>query len=220
MGTTTVNSRAQQGEETRRNILRLAVDVASRQGLDALTIGELAKELGMSKSGLFAHFGSKEDLQIDTIEAAEIMFGEAIVCPAFTMAPGLARLAGLLEGYIRYLEHSVFAGGCFFSAAAAEFDDRPGRVRDRIAGSMRKWTDMLESEARNGIEGGDIESATDAGQVAFELEAIAHHANFRRRLMADEQAFVRARTAIHERLSSVSTPAGKALLQSLANSPV
>ena len=213
MGTTPTISRAQQGEETRRSILRLAVDVASKRGLDALTIGELAKELHMSKSGLFAHFGSKEDLQIETIAAAEMMFGEAIIKPAFEVAPGLARLASLLEGYIvRYLEQSVFSGGCFFSAAAAEFDDQPGRVRDRIAVSMRKWNDKLEAEVRNGIDAGELYPSVEPAQLAFELEAITHHANFSRRLMGDERAFDRARTAIYERLTAVSTPKGRALL--------
>ena len=212
MGTATSN-RVQQGEETRRAILRLAVDVASKRGLDALTIGELAKELHMSKSGLFAHFGSKEDLQIETIAAAEIMFGQAIVKPAFDGPPGLARLASLLEGYIvRYLEQSVFSGGCFFSAAAAEFDDQPGRVRDRIAVSMRKWNDMLEAEARNGIEAGELNHSVEPAQLAFELEAITHHANFSRRLLGDEKAFVRARQAIHNRLAAVSTRRGRAVL--------
>jgi len=216
VGTTTVSSRAQQGEETRRNILRLAVDVASKRGLDALTIGELAKELHMSKSGLFAHFGSKEDLQIEAIAAAEMMFGEAIIRPAFEGPPGLARLASLLEGYIaRYLEQSVFSGGCFFSAAAAEFDDRPGRVRDRIALSMRKWNDKLEAEARNGIEAGELVPTIEPAQLAFELEAITHHANFSRRLMGDERAFVRARNAIYERLTAVSTYQGRAVLAAL-----
>jgi AcrR family transcriptional regulator len=205
-------TRAQQGEETRRNILRLAVDIASQRGLDALTIGDLAKEIGMSKSGLFAHFGSKEDLQIATIEAAEVMFGETIVLPACEAAPGLARLASLLEGYIRYLEDAVFLGGCFFSAVAAEFDDRPGRVRDRVIVSMRKWDDKIVSEIRNGIAAGEIPEDVAPEQLAFELEAIAPQANFNRRLLGDEQAFVRARSAIRSRLLSASTSKGKAIL--------
>ncbi len=206
------SSRVQQGEDTRRNILKLAVDVASRRGLDALSIGELAKEMGMSKSGLFAHFGSKEDLQIATIDAASHMFGNAIVKPAYASPNGLPRLAALLEGYIRYLEESVFSGGCFFSAAAAEFDDQPGRVRDRIAQSMQIWADMLEQEARFAVEEGQLKPTVDPRQLIFEVEAVTHHANFGRRLMADLQAFSRARTAIYERLNSASTPRGRASL--------
>jgi AcrR family transcriptional regulator len=216
VGTPVISSRAQQGEDTRRNILRLAVDLASRHGLSSLTIGDLAKELGMSKSGLFAHFGSKEDLQVATIEAAEKMFYEAIIQPAHTIPAGLARLAALIEGYIRYLEEAVFSGGCFFTAAAAEFDDRPGRVRDRIAVSMHKWNDKIESEVRNGIEAGEIDQSIELSQLAFELEAITHQANFGRRLMSDPRSFERARHAVSERLSTASTDSGRALLHGAA----
>jgi AcrR family transcriptional regulator len=212
VGIPPTTSRAQQGEETRRNILRLAVDLASRQGLASLTIGDLAKELRMSKSGLFAHFGSKEDLQVATIEAAEKMFAEAIIHPANNAPAGLARLAALIEGYIRYLEEAVFSGGCFFTAAAAEFDDQLGRVRDRIAISMKKWNDIIECEVRGGIAADEIERSIDPGQLAFELEAITHQANFGRRLMSDQQSFARARFAIAERLSTASTDKGKSLL--------
>jgi AcrR family transcriptional regulator len=207
-------TRIQQGEETRQNILRLAVDVASTHGLESLSIGELSKELGMSKSGLFAHFGSKEDLQIATIEAAEEMFGKAIIKPAHAAAPGLGRLTNLLEGYIRYLEQPIFSGGCFFAAAAAEFDDQPGRVRDRIALSMRKWFGMIEAECRHAVEAGQLDPATDPEQLAFELEAFKHRANFGRRLMADQDAFERARRGIQNRLRSIVTPAGRPLLPS------
>ena len=178
-----------------------------------MSIGELARELGMSKSGLFAHFGSKEDLQIATIEAASQMFANAIVKPAFESPTGLARLAALLEGYIRYLEESVFSGGCFFSAAAAEFDDQPGRVRDRIAESMQFWADKLEHEALCAVQTGQLKPDIEPRQLIFELEALTHHANFGRRLLADLNAFSRARTALYERLSGASTARGRALLR-------
>jgi AcrR family transcriptional regulator len=175
----------------------------------------LAKELGMSKSGLFAHFGSKEDLQIQTIEAAEMMFGESIIHPACEAGLGLTRLYWLLEGYIRYLEQSVFSGGCFFASAAAEFDDRPGRVRDRIAVSMHKWNDKIEGAVGEGIAAGEIDPAVDREQLAFELEAIGHHANFTRRLMSDERSFEKARAAFYARLWQASTVGGKAVLENL-----
>lgn len=186
--------------------------MASQRGLGALTIGDLAKEIGMSKSGLFAHFGSKEDLQIATIEAAEILFAEAIIKPVCDAPPGLARLGGLLEGYIRYLENSIFAGGCFFAAAAAEFDDRPGRVRDRIVVSMRKWGEIIESEASAALQAGEIEAGIEPAQLAFELKGVANHANFVRRLLGDESALARARKGIHDRLWSASTAKGRELL--------
>jgi len=159
-------------------------------------------------------FGSKEDLQIATIEAAEEMFGKAIIKPAHAAAPGLGRLTSLLEGYIRYLEQPIFSGGCFFAAAAAEFDDQPGRVRDRIALSMRKWFGMIEAEARHAVEHGQVHPSTDPEQLAFELEAFNHHANFGRRLMADEGAFNRARRGIQQRLMGIATARGRALLPS------
>ena len=205
-------SRFAQGAETRRNILRAAVDHASKRGLNALSIGDLAKELDMSKSGLFAHFGSKEDLQIATIEAAEKMFGETIIHPACEASPGIARLAALLERYVQYLEHSVFPGGCFFSAVAAEFDDRPGRVRDRIAESMRTWSDIIERQVADAIALGELLTATDPKQLAYELQGLTHHANFARRLMDDAGAFHRARTAIRDRLQGAATPHGRAIL--------
>jgi AcrR family transcriptional regulator len=213
VGIPVTTSRTQQGEDTRRNILRLAVDLASRRGLASLTIGDLSKELGMSKSGLFAHFGSKEDLQVATIEAAEKMFGHAIIQPAHNSPAGLARLAALIEGYIRYLEESVFSGGCFFAAAAAEFDDQPGRVRDRVAQSMKKWNDMIELEVRNGIAAGEVNPSIEPAQLAFELKAMTHEANFGRRLMSDPKSFSRARQAVAERILSASTDLGRSLLR-------
>ncbi|MGH9661501.1 MAG: TetR/AcrR family transcriptional regulator [Bryobacteraceae bacterium] len=204
-----------QGEETRRNILRIAVDIASRQGLSALTIGDLAKELDMSKSGLFAHFGSKEDLQIATIATAEHIFGAAIVKPALESPPGLARLVALLDFYIGYLERKIFSGGCFFSAAAAEFDDQPGPIRDRIAQSLRTWCDLLESQSRAAIDAAELLPSVDPAQLAFELEALAYHGNFTRRLMGHEGAFAQARLAILNRLSAVATPQGQPKLEPL-----
>lgn len=209
--TTATNSRVQQGEETRKKILKVAVEIASRQGLGALSIGSLARELHMSKSGLFAHFGSKEDLQIATIETAEKIFAVTIVKPARDAKPGLTRLVALLEGYMRYIEQSV-SGGCFFSAAAAEFDDRPGRVRDRIAISMHTWCVLLESEARLARELGELDPCIDTEQLSFELESFTHHANFSRRLLSNEQAFGRARRGIFQRLWSVAARPGRRIL--------
>lgn len=188
------------------------MDLASRHGLDSLTIGELAKELEMSKSGLFAHFGSKEELQIATIAAAETVFGCAILDPAKEHRPGLCRLRAYLEGYLRYLDNRVFAGGCFFSAAAAEYDDRPGRVRDRIALSMRKWRDLLEEQAAAAKENGELLPDLDPLQLVFELKAFTHEANFSRRLLDDEDVQGRARRGICDRLLNAASPQGREAL--------
>jgi AcrR family transcriptional regulator len=217
MGTAPTGSRLLQGEATRSRILKAAMDLASRHGLDSLTIGELAKELEMSKSGLFAHFGSKEELQIATIGAAEIVFGCAILEPAQSHSPGLCRLRAYLENYIQYLDDRVFPGGCFFSAAAAEYDDRPGRVRDRIVVSMRKWRDLLEEQAMVANQNGELLPDVDPLQLVFELKAFTHEANFNRQLLDDEDVEGRARRGIRDRLWNAASEAGRmALAQKLS----
>ncbi|HEX8188504.1 MAG TPA: helix-turn-helix domain-containing protein, partial [Pyrinomonadaceae bacterium] len=129
-------ARRAHGERTRQAILEAAVDIASEEGLEGLTIGRLAAELSMSKSGLFAHFGSKEELQLATVEAARDVFVREVVRPAFGAPRGLARLWQLCDVWLGYVRREVFRGGCFFAAAAAEFDGRPGAVRDRVAAIM------------------------------------------------------------------------------------
>ena len=204
--------RSHQGEQTRNRIVNCAMNVASRQGLDALSIGELAKELGMSKSGLFAHFGSKEELQIATIQAAEATFSQAIVHPAKEHPTGLAQLRALLVNYLRYLENCVFPGGCFFSAVSAEFDDRPGRVRDRIALSERKWRDLLEAQARAAHDKGELNDGVDPVQLVFELKAFIHEANFNRRLLDDTNVIQNALRAIENRLTTSASETGRSVL--------
>src|ERR1043165_7610091 len=136
-------SRKAQGERTRRAILETAVHIASAEGLEGLTIGRLALELSMSKSGLFAHFGSKEDLQVATVEAARAIFIREVIKPAFGSAEGLLRLWKRCDSWRPPVQSGVFRGGCFFAAAAAEFDSRPGPVRDRIAEIMKEWLPPL-----------------------------------------------------------------------------
>jgi len=118
--------RTAHGKQTHQTILRTAVDVASVEGLEGLSIGRLATELGMSKSGLFAHFGSKEELQLAAIDTAVEIYATEVVQPAMAVEPGLARLQALMEAWLSYGERKVFRGGCFFAAIAVEFDGRPG----------------------------------------------------------------------------------------------
>ena len=136
-------ARKARGDRTRQAILEVAVDVASAEGLEGLTIGRLAAELSMSKSGLFAHFGSKEELQLATVEAARDIFIREVIRPSFEAGKGLARLWKLCDVWLAYVRSEVFRGGCFFAAAAAEFDGRPGLVRDRVAGIMKEWLATL-----------------------------------------------------------------------------
>ena len=135
-----------QATETRREILRVAADIASAEGLEGLSIGGLATELKMSKTGIFAHFGSKEQLQLATVETANQIFLEKVVQPALKRAPGLQRLKAMLEHWLGYVERIGFRGGCFFAAASAEFDSRPGAVRDQIAELTTAWMKALQEE--------------------------------------------------------------------------
>ncbi|HXW62356.1 MAG TPA: TetR/AcrR family transcriptional regulator [Candidatus Acidoferrales bacterium] len=191
------------GVRTRRAILRKAVNIASVQGLEGLTIGKLASALGISKSGLFAHFGSKEDLQCAVIDRAREIFVETVVRPAYQFQ-GLERLRALCQNWLAYMEERVFPGGCFFSAASLEFDDRPGRVREQIVGLMQKWLGTLEQAARDAQSAGEINKEADVRQLAFEIQALAMGANWSSRLFCDPSVFRAVRRAIVERIDQQS----------------
>src|SRR5215216_694189 len=149
------DGRKVRGDRTRRAILTTAVNVASVEGLEGLTIGRLAAELEMSKSGLFAHFGSKEELQISTVRAAAAIFVHRVVRGAEEQfEPGIARLKAMLDSWLDYMERGTFAGGCFFAAATVEMDGRPGPVRDAVAAQMNSWAELLADYARVAFERG------------------------------------------------------------------
>jgi len=193
-------ARKAHGERTRQSILEAAVNLASEEGLEGLTIGRLASETGMSKSGLFAHFGSKEDLQLATVEAAREIFIREVIHPAFEAERGLARLWKLCDIWLLYVSGGVFRGGCFFAAAAAEFDGRPGTVRNRIAEIMKEWLAMLRRAVVEAQAAGQLDGGVDPAQLAFEFNALELGANWAFQLYGDRQAFARARDAILERL--------------------
>lgn len=203
--TDAATGRRARGARTRQAILEAAVDLASAEGLEGLTIGRLAAELSMSKSGLFAHFGSKEDLQLATVEAARSVFIGEVIRPAFEAEHGIARLWKLCDIWLSYAEEGVFRGGCFFAAAAAEFDSRPGPVRDRIAEVMQEWLSTLRRAVVEAQEAGQLDRSIDPAQLAFEFNALKLGANWAFQLYDDKQAFARARGAIHERLRRHST---------------
>jgi AcrR family transcriptional regulator len=175
------------------------VNIASVEGLEGLTIGRLASELRISKSGLFAHFGSKEDLQCAVVDAAREIFVDVVVRPAYRFQ-GLKWLRALCENWLAYGEERVFPGGCFFSAASLEFDDRPGRVRDQIVGLMGKWLGNLEQAARDAQIAGEIAKEADVRQLAFEIQALAMGANWSSRLFRDPSVYGSARMAILRRI--------------------
>jgi AcrR family transcriptional regulator len=177
------------GSETRAAILDRAIDLASAEGLEALTIGRLASELGMSKSGLFAHFGSKQDLQLAVVEAAAQRFGALVLEPAAEVPEGAPRLRAMTSAYIDDLDDGSYSGGCFWASVSAEYDDRPGRVRDAIAAALDAWLAELEGQAR-------IAGAADPKRLAFQLYATLTGANARFRLSGDRRVFGYARDSI------------------------
>jgi AcrR family transcriptional regulator len=197
--------RRPRGLKTRQAILRRAVNIASLEGLEGLTLGKLASLLRISKSGLFAHFGSKEDLQCAVVEEARQIFVDKVIRPAYEFQ-GIQRLRSLCENWLGYAEAKVFPGGCFFSAASLEFDDRPGRVRDMIVESMRRWLGTLEQAARDAQAAGEIRKNVDARNLVFEIQALAMGANWASRLFRDENAFRPVRRSILERIDQVTEP--------------
>jgi AcrR family transcriptional regulator len=207
------DGRKLRGDRTRRAILLAAVNVASVEGLEGLTIGRLASELEMSKSGLFAHFGSKEELQISTVRAAAAIFAQHVVRDVEErFDPGLARLQAVLDRWLDYMENGTFAGGCFFAAATVEMDGRPGPVRDAVAAQMSRWAELLTEYARAAIERGELVAGTDPEQLAFELDALGTAVNSGWQLHENAAVFERGRRAIARLLESAATAAGRAAL--------
>ena len=188
------------GERSYRNILDAATRLATTEGLEGLSIGRLADESGMSKSGLYAHFDSKQDLQLATVSAAEDIFTAEVIAPALKVPEGLARLQLLSEGYISYVKRGVFPGGCFFASTAAEWDTRKGPIRDKVRTVLAGWTELLEANAREAQHQGDLARNVDPGQLIFEINALLHEANGHYLLFRDPAALDRARKAIDERL--------------------
>jgi AcrR family transcriptional regulator len=210
MGTT--DGRLVRGEQTRRAILRRAADIASVEGLEGLSIGRLATELRVSKSGVFAHFGSKEELQLATIRAARAIFRDEVTHPAGDAEPGIARLWRLCDCWLAYSERGVFPGGCFFRAVAAEFAKRPGRVRDEIADAVRTWRRFTEDAVEEARACGELSTDTDPEQLTFELAALEAGANSDAGLYDDPHAYRAARRAILARLTGLATAKGRVAL--------
>ncbi|MBL0311323.1 MAG: TetR/AcrR family transcriptional regulator [Holophagaceae bacterium] len=192
--------RTRKGSHTREAILAKAMDIASVQGLDGLTIGTLAEALDLSKSGLFAHFGSKEELQLATIQAARGFFAQEVMVPGLKARKGLPRLCSVIATWLDYAEREVFRGGCFFTAVSAEFDSRPGPVKDQVADCMTEWVDALARLVKEAKDLGELDRKADPRQLAWEFNSLAMGANNTYQLQRDPIVFTFARKAIRDRL--------------------
>ncbi|MEQ1765690.1 MAG: TetR/AcrR family transcriptional regulator [Pyrinomonadaceae bacterium] len=208
----TENIALPRGEKTRRDILLKSVDIASADGLDGLTIGRLASELQMSKSGLFAHFGSKEDLQIATLQSASDTFISEVVVPAERLEHGLPRLTALLDAWIDSVANTCNRGGCFFYAVSAEMDDRPGKVHDFIVKLTREWINALTREMKLAIRLGELKKSCDAELIVFQVHGFVQEGNWFRRLQKSNRAFQMTRESVYRTLENHATPSGKAIL--------
>ena len=196
------------GQRTRTSILEVAAALATEEGLDPLSIGRLAEATGMSKSGLFAHFGSKEELQLATVEHAAKLFVAEVIDPARSAPKGLARVWALCDHMIGYSERQVFPGGCFFAATSFEYNNRPGPVRDRIESMIRSWLSYLEHAVEQAQEAGELDPNLSAREIAFQLDAFAQASNAQYQLFRDPRVFDDARRAIQERLESLRPGSG------------
>jgi AcrR family transcriptional regulator len=200
-----LDGRRERGRRTRESILQTAVQLASVEGIDGITIGRLASELGMSKSGLFAHFGSKEELQLATIDAAREIFVDTIIAPARQAERGLPRLEALMDNWLEYMRREVFKGGCFFDAVRGEYNSRPpGPVRDAVWKDFADWSTILVNRVKSAQAEGHLDPTADPEQVAYELDALGGAANVRFQLDRDDAWFDRAREAIRARLEQLS----------------
>jgi AcrR family transcriptional regulator len=188
--------RRSDGERTHAAILEVATQLASVDGIHGLTIGKLAEALGVSKSGLYAHFGSKDQLQLETIAAARAVFEREVLGPALQAPEGLSRLQALCDAYFSYVERGVFRGGCFFAALIAEMDARSDRIREVVVSGEREWQTALVQFARQAQRHGEIPSHVDLEQLAFELEACLDFTNYHFMLFEDPRMLERGSKAI------------------------
>jgi AcrR family transcriptional regulator len=186
--------------ETRAAVTGAAVDRASVEGLEGLTIGGLAGDLEMRKSSLFSLFGSKEELQLATLDAAVEAFTRAVWEPVADERPGRERLLALCDAWLDYHRRESLPGGCFLTTATVEYDARPGPLRDAVAAVMRRWLGVLEREATVAAEAGEIPADAEPADVAFELNALAAAASYGYKLNADPEVFRRARRSMRRAL--------------------
>jgi AcrR family transcriptional regulator len=194
------------GEQTRAAILDEALKIASKLGLEGLTIGSLADATGMSKSGLFAHFGSREDLQLAVLEHAAQLYGEKVFIPVLKIERGLPRLRALFEAWLDWTLASGLPGGCIMISAAAEYDDRPGPIRDAVITNQHRGNAITQKAVRLAIEEGHLSADTDPEQIGFEMLGIVLASHNHRRLLGDKEARKRALTAFDQLIARHAAP--------------
>jgi AcrR family transcriptional regulator len=195
------------GEQTRTAILDEALRIASKIGLEGLTIGGLAEATGMSKSGLFAHFGSREDLQLAVLDHGAKRYGEQVFVPVLKIERGLPRLRALFERWLDWTIESGLPGGCIMISAAIEYDDRPGPIRDAAIANQHRGNAITQKAVRLAIEEGHLGPDTDPEQISFEMLGIVLASHNHRRLLGDREARKRALTAFEELISRHAAPA-------------
>lgn len=190
-----LDGRRAKGMRSRAAVIERSVQLASTDGLEGLTIGALADDLGVRKSSVFALFGSKVELQLATLAAAREILIDEVVTPALASAKGLPRLRAIGDAWWRYLASDVFAGGCFLSAASTEMDGRPGPLRDAVADVMREWIAVLATNIEAAIAAGELRAELDPEALAFQLNALGMAANWQRQLLDDAAGIEHARAA-------------------------
>lgn len=189
------------GEASRAAILLKAAELATTKGLDGLSIGDLAAEVGMSKSGLYAHFKSKEELELATIETAAMIFDREVLQPAAQASAGAERLGALVDAFLSHLERRVFPGGCFFAAVASELDTRPGPARDRVVQVLAKWQSLFSQCLVEAQASGVIDPKADVAQAAFEIQAMLLAGNFQFVMTNDPSRLRQARQGVEHVLT-------------------
>jgi AcrR family transcriptional regulator len=200
---TRTDGRVERGNQTRRLVLQRTMNVASVEGLEGLSLGRIATELKLSKSGVFALFGSKEELQLATVRAAIDVYVEQVVRPTRELPPGAARVWALCRHWLDYSAHRVFTGGCFFYAVTAEFDARSGPVHDAIAKARVDWVGFVERTVEEARRAGGFDADLDVPQLTFEIIALMEAANAESVLHDDDTAYDKAGRGILSRLRAV-----------------
>jgi len=192
------------GVQSRQTILLAAANLATTHGLEGLSIGELAQHIGMSKSGLYAHFNSKEELELAAIETAGEIFRREVLAPAGESPPGLGRVRALSRAFLGHLERRVFPGGCFFASVVAQLASRPGRPRDRAGAMLREWEGQFVEALGVAVRSGELPRSADVGQMVFEITAMLARANFAWVQMGDARVLEQARVGIEHVLEHAS----------------